>query len=238
MKEVSSYINRNIWLYGVLLILILGLVSGCSEQSTAENDVIADVSEQNTSMEDTDSVEDSSELPEENNSEEPEEDNPELPEEKIEDDIASFSVKSSSFEDGGKIDFRHARSGGNVSIPLEWEGAPEETKSFAVVIIDINASNFLHWQLVDIPPTVTSLEEGISETDELPEGSEEYRNQFGAVGYGGPAPPGSNDHEYQINVYALDVETLDWRAGYGTFLWLVDEHVIGKATMSGYYGRE
>lgn len=238
MKEVSSYINRNIWLYVVLLILILGLVSGCSEQSTAENNVIEDVSEQNTNTEDTDSAEDSSELPDENSSEEHEEDSSEEHEENIEAEIATFSVKSSSFEDGGKIDNRHSRSGGNVSIPLEWDGAPEETKSFAVVIIDLNASNFLHWQLVDIPPTVTSLEEGISGTDELPEGSEEYRNQFGSVGYGGPAPPGSNDHEYQINVYALDVETLDWGSGYGTFLWLIDGHVIGKATMSGFYSRE
>lgn len=157
-----------------------------------------------------------------------------------------FKLTSKSFEDGKVIPTKHATtsvSGGkNISIPLKWENAPKETKSFAISIIDLHpiANNWVHWFLINIPKDVNLIEEGASRTDKLPKGSKELNNTFGWLGYGGPQPPkGSGPHKYEITIYALDIEKfdLDEYAPLKVFQKAIEGHVIGTAKIVGVFER-
>lgn len=151
-----------------------------------------------------------------------------------------FVLTSTAFENNGRIDDKYTHTKGNISVPLAWSGAPKGTKSFAVLIVDLNpvANNWIHWEVINIPADVQSLPEGVSGTDQLPAGSKELSNSFGQAGYGGPEPPsGSGDHEYKCIVYAMNAETVDLsgQVSYAAFQKLTEKYVIDKAELSGFY---
>ena len=75
--------------------------------------------------------------------------------------------------------------GQNLSIPLAWSGAPAETRSFALAIVDRSpvAHNWVHWLVVDLPATSDHLPQGASGTPAMPGGSRELNSSFGSTGY-------------------------------------------------------
>lgn len=129
--------------------------------------------------------------------------------------VGSFSVTSSDVADGEAIDPRHSFGGENLSPQLSWSGFPAETRSFVVNIFDPDApipSGFWHWVVANIPVSVTELATGAGAADGsgLPAGAVQTRNDFGAQGYGGCAPPaGDRPHRYFVAVHAVGVERLD-----------------------------
>ena len=123
-----------------------------------------------------------------------------------------FAVTSGDVKDGR---FTHAQmfnaygcTGDNLSPSIEWEGAPSNAQSFAVVIFDPDAKpkGWYHWLVVDIPATERSLASGAGKT--LPLGMVQTKNDFGVAAYGGPCPPPGEDHRYVTTVYALNVTSL------------------------------
>jgi len=147
---------------------------------------------------------------------------------------------------GGKIaDAQVFNSGGctgqNVSPALSWSGAPKGTKSFAVSMYDPDAptgSGFWHWWVADLPADTTGLPKGAGSGTGLPAGAIQVRNDFGAVGYGGPCPPKGRPHHFQITVYALDVDKLGVDANVSAAVMGLDVHghTLAKATLTGLYG--
>ncbi len=80
----------------------------------------------------------------------------------------TFTVASDSFKDGDYLpndftlssDFGFGCAERNRSPHLNWSGAPEGTKSFAVTCYDPDAptgSGFWHWLIVNIPANVSYL---------------------------------------------------------------------------------
>lgn len=123
-----------------------------------------------------------------------------------------MKLTSRSFSDRSPIPLKYAHAGvnggRNISIPLMWSGAPRDTKSFALSMVDLHpiARQWVHWLVIDIPATVNTLAEGVSLTS-MPDGAIELKNTYGADGYGGPQPPkGSGSHDYELTLYALSVE--------------------------------
>lgn len=113
--------------------------------------------------------------------------------------MAGFVLTSPSFDEGGAIPIRHACDGVDVSPALAWQGAPQGTVSFALIVDDPDARGFIHWVVYDIPGgPAGSLPEGIGPADSPPQG----RNDFGRTGYGGPCPPGGT-HHYRFTLWAL-----------------------------------
>ena len=100
-------------------------------------------------------------------------------------------------------------TGKNVSPSLNWHGAPEATRSFAVTMYDPDAptgSGWWHWVVYNIPGNVSALVAGAGDAAKklLPPGSAQGNTDFGAPGYGGPCPPaGDKPHHYVFTVYAL-----------------------------------
>ena len=130
--------------------------------------------------------------------------------------VPSFTVVSNDVRHGEpKPDtFAHSSVGGaNLSPHLSWSGFPAATKSFAVSCFDPDAptpSGFWHWNLVNIPVSVTELAQGAGDPANDNETTFSVRSDYGTKGYGGAAPPaGDRPHRYFFAVHALDVEKLD-----------------------------
>ena len=53
--------------------------------------------------------------------------------------VADSALQSSAFDHGGPIPRRHNCEGEHLSPPLAWSGAPEGTRSLALVVDDPDA---------------------------------------------------------------------------------------------------
>lgn len=153
-------------------------------------------------------------------------------------DEQPFIVTSAAFQDGEQIPDIYTAS--NFSIPLAWEHAPQDTKSFALFMVDLHpvANMWVHWVVVNIPANIHSIPEGASMTDKLPAGSKELLNSSGQTGYFRPAPPaGSGNHEYKTIVYALNEESIDMPLfiPYDKFQERIKDYVIDSAEISGFF---
>jgi Raf kinase inhibitor-like YbhB/YbcL family protein len=107
-------------------------------------------------------------------------------------------------------------TGGNVSPALQWNGAPEGTKSFVVTLFDPDVrdtgSGWWHWVVYDLPAIVNSLPKGagVEHSSILPAGTQQGRTDLGNDAYHGPCPDkGQPPHHYMFTIYALSVAKLD-----------------------------
>ena len=164
----------------------------------------------------------------------------------------AFTVTSTSFKDGDYLassvilsaNFGFGCAGGNQSPQLQWSGAPEGTRSFAVTCYDPDAptgSGFWHWLVVNIPANVTELMEGAGSADgKLPAGALQTRTDFGAPGYGGPCPPqGDHPHRYLFTVFAVKTDRLDVKADTSAAVVGFNLHfnTLAKAAIMGLFKR-
>jgi len=151
----------------------------------------------------------------------------------------SISITSTAFRHDGAIPVKYTCDGDNVSPPLSWGEMPGNTRSIALVCDDPDSPRkFAHWLLYNIPPDVTTLQEGIP-TGELVEGrAMQGTNDFGDVGYGGPCPPDGSAHHYHFTLYALDtVVDLEAGASKGQLHDAMGGHVLGQGRLVGTYER-
>lgn len=151
-----------------------------------------------------------------------------------------FAVTSSAFDQGSEIPTQHTCEGDDVSPPLAWSGAPDGTRSFALIVDDPDAPDpkapkmtWVHWVVYNIPASVTSLAEGAA--TKLPGGAREGVNDWKRTGYGGPCPP-IGRHRYFHKVYALDTQLGDLgeptKAALETAM---EGHILGEAELVGTY---
>jgi Raf kinase inhibitor-like YbhB/YbcL family protein len=164
---------------------------------------------------------------------------------------ATFQVSSPAFNDGDVLPLTFAFDGIGIdntqcggqaqSPPLIWTGAPDGTKSFAVVVFDPDGFNGLgvaHWVMYGIPPTVSALPQGAGSVATLP-----YVN--GMQGYGKPGfrgfcpPKGQSLHHYVMTVYALDLAPDALAPGLtrDALLAAFKGHVLRASSIVGRFGR-
>jgi Raf kinase inhibitor-like YbhB/YbcL family protein len=150
----------------------------------------------------------------------------------------AFELTSSAFIEGQPIPRKYTDDGDDVSPPLEWRGAPDGTKSFALIIEDPDAPRgmFRHWAIYNIDAKADHLTEGHGNRELLATGVNDFRKR----GYNGPAPPpGHGTHHYHFRLAALDVANLGppkdarveeiWR--------IAKNHTIDVAELMGTYQR-
>ena len=137
-------------------------------------------------------------------------------------------------------------TGGNMSPPLQWSGAPAGTKSFIVTLFDPDEhgdpSGWWHWIVYNLPANVTSLPKGagVEHSSVLPPGTMQGRTDLGTDAYHGPCPDkGDPPHRYTFTVYALSVEKLDVPADSSGAMVVstAQDHLLGKAIFIAHYGR-
>ncbi len=144
-----------------------------------------------------------------------------------------MELRSSAFQDGGRIPARYTCDGEDVSPPLDIRRAPDGVMSFALVMDDPDApmGTFDHWIVWNIPPDTEKIGEG-----QQPEGVP-GRNNFKTLQYGGPCPP-SGTHTYRFKLYALDCELELEKGSSKTELETATEgHVLAQTVLRGDYSR-
>jgi len=136
-------------------------------------------------------------------------------------------------------------SGKDTSPHLQWTSIPKGTKSFAVTAYDPDAptgSGWWHWQIVDIPVSVTELKSGAGNANNknIPKGSTQTSNDYGITGFGGACPPeGHGTHRYQFTVHALAVETLSLPKNASGALvgYMINANSIASSSIESLYKR-
>jgi Raf kinase inhibitor-like YbhB/YbcL family protein len=138
----------------------------------------------------------------------------------------------------------------DISPSVSWTQGPPATRSYALIMTDLDVPKdlslinkpgvtlsadtprvpFIHWVLIDIPPSITSLNKGaegngfnpkgkpVGPTPHGLRGANVYSHFYPAGsalagtrgGYDGPCPPNNDSlpHRYVTRVYALDVRAL------------------------------
>ena len=173
-------------------------------------------------------------------------------------------------------DGRSEFGGADRSPHLRWSGEPGGTRSFAISVVDPDVPadrsrmgveglalgddepriDFAHWLVVDIPPDVHELPEGVGGDGFVAHGREATPPVEGAVagqngyrglfdgnpdlegtygGWDGPYPPWNDEvvHRYVTTVHALDVETVGLAPGFTLegFRTAIHGHVLEAATI-------
>lgn len=133
-------------------------------------------------------------------------------------------------------------TGQNQSPQLSWSGAPAGTRSFAVTAYDPDAptgSGWWHWNVVNIPATVSEIRQGASTTGDMPAGARETANDYGVTGFGGACPPAGEVHRYVFTVHALGVEQLDLPEGASNALtgFMIGANTLATARITAVYNR-
>ena len=155
-----------------------------------------------------------------------------------------MELTSPAFKPGGFIPKRHSCQGADVSPALAWAQVPPGTKSFALIMDDLDAPAgiWVHWVLYDLPGGLTGLAEGLSKQAGLPDGSKQGRSwgvaDFERVGYSGPCPPPGRAHRYYFKLYALDgLLGLPAQATKAQVRKAMRGRVLGQAELLGLYRR-
>jgi Raf kinase inhibitor-like YbhB/YbcL family protein len=152
----------------------------------------------------------------------------------------SIELTSTAFQAGATIPKPYTGDGEDRSPPLRWSEPPPGTRSLALICDDPDAprGTWVHWVLFNLPAEARELEEGVPATLTFGNGAKQGKNDFGNIGYGGPAPPRGKPHRYFFKLYALDA-AVDLPAG-ATKAQLVDAmkgHVLAEGQLVGNYGR-
>jgi Raf kinase inhibitor-like YbhB/YbcL family protein len=156
---------------------------------------------------------------------------------------SSFQLTSTDFTEGDHLPLnsRATDTSSGTRPNLKWQGAPPGTKSFVLVVEDLDAvgpsarrmhdgtSRVTHWLLDNIPEGTDSLS-----SDGVPPGAQEGRNAF----WEGPAPPaGSGTHRYVFKLYALGEGFTAPAAGatQQQVMTAMEGHILGQTSIMGTY---
>lgn len=152
----------------------------------------------------------------------------------------ALSITSTAFKDGKRIPKKYTCESDDISPALAWSDVPPEAKSLALIMDDPDAPMgvFTHWVLFNLPPDLSSLDEGQATGEKLDNGAIHGINDFGRTGYGGPCPPPGPTHRYFFAIYALDTSLgLKPRSTKQQLLTAMKGHVLTEARLVGTYSR-
>jgi Raf kinase inhibitor-like YbhB/YbcL family protein len=152
-----------------------------------------------------------------------------------------LKITSSAFQPNGPIPAKYTCEGSDISPPLEWTGAPNGTRTFALIVDDPDAPDparpkmvYVHWVLCNMPAATTKLAENAANTG-LPTGTIQGTNDWKKQTYGGPCPP-IGRHRYFFKLYALDTELKDLNSATKADVEkAMQGHILGNAELIGTY---
>lgn len=143
-------------------------------------------------------------------------------------------LRSPAFAQNGEIPSDFTCDGAGTPPPLAWSGAPDSTRSFALIVDDPDAPDpkapkrtFVHWVAYDIPASAKTVagshREGLNDRKQR--------------GYTGPCPP-IGRHRYFFKLYALDTELGDLgQPTKGDLERAMEGHVLDQTELIGTYER-
>ncbi len=153
-----------------------------------------------------------------------------------------LTLHSPAFPEGGIIPTRHTGRGEDLSPPFTAKGIPEGSVSLSILLEDTSHPlfrDFPHWLIWNLP-VAEHIPEGIA-----PGGAVEVLGctasqgtAYGPRRYAGPKPPRWRRHLYRFTLLALDCRLeLPPSTGKRRFLEMAEEHILERATLSGWFPR-
>ncbi len=151
----------------------------------------------------------------------------------------AFQLTSPNFQDNGPLPERNSFDragchGQNAAPTLAWDNVPAETRSFALLMNDIDApvaGGFHHWVVYNIPAQVRTLAGNTS--------FEQGSTSMNTHAYFGPCPPPTGQpHHYIFTLYALKVDHLQEKGlSYDGLIKEIEGQVLAAATLVGLFQR-
>jgi Raf kinase inhibitor-like YbhB/YbcL family protein len=160
-----------------------------------------------------------------------------------------FTLTSPAFKDGERLATKFAGNnksnpncvGENVSPALSWSNPPEGTKSFAILMFDIDGrppGGVSHWVAYGIPASVTSFAEGevSKQTDKFVGGQSLMKLPH----YFGPCTPSGPPHHYIFTLMATDLEPSALKEGMtrDELIKALDGHAKGATSLVGIFSKQ
>ena len=140
--------------------------------------------------------------------------------------MSKFSITSKDFKEGEEIPKKFGYKFENKIPNIYYANSPENSKTFALIMDDPDAMAavgkvWVHW-----------LEYGNTDGGGSATAG---KNDFGEIGYGGPAPPDGR-HTYVFKLYELDTD-LDLKEGFSKqeLEDAMKGHIIAEAKLTGTY---
>ena len=152
-----------------------------------------------------------------------------------------MELASDAFKDGQPIPSQFTCDDKNVSPALAWKGAPEGTRSLALIVDDPDSPTGLwtHWVVFNIPADSLGLAEDAVKSKTTPASVRQGMNSFKQLGYGGPCPPAGKPHRYYFKMFALDT-TLNLQSGASRadVEAAMTKHILAQGQLVGTYQRK
>ncbi|MFN8256751.1 MAG: YbhB/YbcL family Raf kinase inhibitor-like protein [Bacteroidales bacterium] len=149
-----------------------------------------------------------------------------------------FTLKSSEIQEDGLLPVEYTCDGAASTLPLEWSGFPEGTKSFAILMHHEASPTDIHWYwiLYNIPAMVNSLPKNTTGIGTLGTNSVNDKTE-----YAPPCSQGPGEKTYIYTVFALSdnptfavaPELVDMEV----FLNAIKDITISSASLSVVYSR-
>ena len=145
--------------------------------------------------------------------------------------MSKFSITSEDFKEGEEIPKKFGYKFENKIPNIYYANPPQNTETLALIMDDPDAMAavgkvWVHWLVFD------------GNSPNFPNGNiagvlGKGLNDFGEIGYGGPAPPNGR-HTYIFKAYALDVK-LDLKEGYSKqeLEDTMKGHILAEAKLTG-----
>lgn len=144
--------------------------------------------------------------------------------------MSEFSITSPDFKEGEEIPKKFGYKFKNKEPELNFDNIPEDTEILALIMDDPDAMEavgkvWVHWLVFGpIDMSLKFLNINLRK---------EGKNDFGEIGYGGPAPPNAR-HTYIFKAYALDT-ILDLKEDYSKqdLEQAMHGHILAEAKLTG-----
>jgi Raf kinase inhibitor-like YbhB/YbcL family protein len=154
-----------------------------------------------------------------------------------------LTLSCSAFQHNRAIPRQYTCDGDDISPPLNWDGAPEDTQSLVLIVDDPDAPDpaapkrtWVHWVLYNISSESSGLAQAVTARD-LPPGTHEGLNDWNRTGYGGPCPP-IGTHRYFHKLYALDTRLEDLKTpDKQKLVKAMKGHILEQTQLVGTYRR-
>lgn len=151
--------------------------------------------------------------------------------------MEKLEITSSAFENERDIPDLYTCRGKNISPPLCFGNAPEGTRSYALIMVDLDTpvGTITHWAVYNIPADFRGLGQAVPPGRLLENGLNQGRNGMFRFGYMGPCPPWGR-HRYLFRLFALDgTLPAEGAVNKRKLLRLMESHVMAEAALLGYY---
>jgi phosphatidylethanolamine-binding protein (PEBP) family uncharacterized protein len=151
----------------------------------------------------------------------------------------NFRLRSSAVGDGGALPVEFTGDGSSSTLPLEWTGAPADTRSFAVIMhhLDPEGKAKWYWTLYNIPGDVHGLPKNAQGIGTLGNNGINRR-----VGYAPPHSKGPGAKTYVITAYALsapvEVSAAPADVSRDVLLAAMKDRILDSAELKVVYNRD